>query len=106
MQPYTVNERSSAVLVCSFLDPDGQPAAPQSVSYRVQCTSSGTLIRDNTPVSPADQVEIFLESDDTRIVDQARPHEMRSVIVTAVYGAGDQVSEIFRLRVRNLAGVS
>lgn len=106
MQHYSVNERSSAVLKCSFLDPAGVLAVPAAVSYRVWCTSSGTEIRPDTPVTPAAEVEILLTSDDTVIVDEAKPHEMRSVFVTASYGAGDQVIEVFRLRVRNLAGVS
>ena len=101
-----VNENSTSWLDVAFLDKDGDPATPSSVTYRVDCLSSGTVIRADTGITAASEVEIVLTPGDNAIVDQDHRVEKRLVTVTATFGAGDQhVSEYVYL-VRNLKKVT
>ncbi len=104
---FTVNEQSTAFLTCRFLDKNGDPAVPNTITYRVDCLTTGTAIRASTPISsPASTIEITLDSADTRIVTSTNPYEERVVTVEASYGGTDEVNEEFRFRVKNLNYVS
>jgi hypothetical protein len=100
--PATVNEGSSASLVVSFFNADGDPDAPSSVTYRIYDHASGEEIRPDTVVAGFAITTIPLTPDDTVIVNPARSQEQRRVTVVATYGADDQLTDEYSFFVKNL----
>lgn len=99
----TINERTSARLSIDWIDPAGEPAIPSAVSYRIDCLTTGGVVRAMTTVAPAATTEIHLDSDDNAIRDTANSSERRCVTVVASYGdASDQCSLEYVYTVRNL----
>jgi hypothetical protein len=98
-----VNEKSTAYLSAEFLNKaDGQDA-PASISYRIDCLTSGQEVKGDTPVTPPNGiVEIPLSPGDTAIINTTEDYEVRLVTVTATYGASDALSEEFEYIVKNL----
>lgn len=106
MSIQTVNEATTAYLTVTFLDKDGAQAAPSSVSYRIDCLTTGAAVRASTPVTPAaSQVEITLDATDNAMQSTGNLTERRRVTVTASYGVGDQVQEQYDYLVKNLSEV-
>ena len=97
-----VNEGSTAYLGVEFLDKNNDPDEPNTISYRIDCLSSGTEIRADTSVTPAESVEIKLTPTDHVIVNPAKPHEKRLVTITASYGPEDELNEEYEYNVKNL----
>jgi len=98
-----VNERSASVWSFSFLDPTGALATPTSVTYRIDCLTSGAAILALTGVaSPASSIDVPVSSDLNAIQNQGNAIERRRVTVNAVYNAGDEVHEQFDYEVVNL----
>ena len=100
------NEDSAAWLTVSFFDPDGDPEAPDSVSYRVDCLTTGNAIRAETSVSPASEIEIVMEASDNAIQDQTNDVERRLVTVVATDSEGRTQKSAFVYVVRNLRKVT
>lgn len=100
-----VNEGSTAYLTVTFLDKDGNQAAPTSITYRIDCLTTGTQVKGDTVVTPAAQVEITLGADDNAIQDQTNENEERLVTIEASYGASDGVKDSYRYILRNLKKV-
>lgn len=99
---HTVNERSTAYLDVEFTDRDGQLAAPQAVTYRIDDVITGDEVRGNTDIDePAAQITITLSASETRIIS-GRSEERRRVTVRAVYGEDDELHGEFVIYVRNL----
>lgn len=97
------NERSAAWLTVSFKDKDRVLATPVSVTYRVDCITTGTVIRAITALTPASSIEIALTPDDNRIIADANQRELRRVTVKAVYGSGDEIVDQYDYAVDNLS---
>lgn len=101
-----VNEGTTAYLTVAFYDKTDVLAAPTTINYRVDDLASGTNIVASTAVgSPASSVEITLTAAANAILDSLNEYEVRVVTITASYGAGGQVQDQYRYRVRNLGFV-
>lgn len=88
-----VNERTTRYLTAAFRSKTGTPAAPASVTYRVDCLTTGQNVRPWSAVTPGASVEIVLDADDNALRVASNERELRRVTVVASYGAGasDQV---------------
>ena len=102
----TVNEGSTSYLTVDFLDKDGNAAAPSSVSYRVDCLTSGAEIKADTALGASSQVEITLSAADNAIQDQTNERERRLVTVEASFGANDGVKDEYVYMLKNLRKVT
>ena len=102
----TIDEESSAYLTVTFKDKDGQPAAPSSASYRIDCLTNDQEVRADTDLTPAPSVEIHLDSNDNAIINQDKQTETRLVTVKATYGANDGINAPYKYNVRNLKKVT
>ena len=100
-----VKEGSSAKLRVDFFDESGAPAAPSAVSVRIECLTTGTEIRAETSVTPAQSVTVDITPTENRIIDPARSTERRRVTVRSQYGAGEALNEQYDYVVQNLSGV-
>lgn len=103
----TINERTSAWLTVAFKDKAGALAVPTSVSYRIDCLTTGIVMKADTSVAAASSVEIALSATVNAINTQTNVREQRRVTVTAQYGDNtDQIVAEFDYFVRNLQLVS
>ena len=100
------NEGSSKTLSVSFFDDANAAATPESVSYRIDCLTTNTVMRDATPITPASTINIALTPADNAIVDQTNSRELRRVTVIATYNGGaDALNDQFNYFVRNLSQI-
>lgn len=100
-----VDEGSTSELTVEFKDKDGQPAAPATLTYRVDCLTNDQEVRGDTVLTPAATVTIKLTPTDNAIIDQGNDVEERLVTVKAGYGADDAENRDYRYAVRNLKKV-
>lgn len=100
-----INEKSTSYLNVSFRDKEGALAVPTSISYRIDCVTTGTAVLAPTALAAASEVEITITPTQNAIVTSSNATEQKRVTVTAVYGASDQVTSQFDYLVKNLSGV-
>ena len=77
----TVGEGSSFTVRIRTYDADNVLAAPTSLKYRVDCDTTGEVVRDWTTISPASDVTLRITANDCRIVDDKNRKEVRSLTV-------------------------
>jgi hypothetical protein len=107
VNPDPINEGTSARVSVEWTDFDGAPATPTSVTYRIDCLTTGQAVRASTPATPAATTVIDLTSDDNAIRDQANASERRIVTVVATYGsAADRCTLQYVYTVTNLQYVA
>lgn len=97
-----INEGSSKKLKLDLFDEAGAAAVPATLTYRVDCLTTGTAIRASTALPLAASQNINLTPDDTKIVDDANRSERRRVTVIAGYGAGDEITAEYEFFCKNL----
>jgi len=100
-----VNERSTAYVSVSFVDKDGAPATPLTVTYSTKCKATGTAIKTNVSVTPAPTVTITLDALDNAIQSASNASEEKLMTVRSTYGANDECNDEYTWRVKNLSGV-
>ncbi len=100
------NEKSTSWIYVKFYDKDGVNQAPATVSYRIDCLTTGAEIKDNTAISPSLELEIQIDPADNEIQDNANKREHRRVTVTASYAGADQINTRFDYLIRNLKAVT
>jgi len=95
----TIQAGTVAELEVDFFDFNGNAAVPILITYKIYCTTTGTLVRDTTSVSPLlSSIVIQLQESDTEIKGTGNL-EVRKVCVTSTYGAGDSRLDNYRLKV-------
>lgn len=99
-----INEGSTARLAITWLDYDGEEAAPESVSYRVDCTTTGEAVRAETSLTPAATMNLILTPDDTAILgDGTEPEQRVATFVATWDGGAGQTTQEYRFTVWPLA---
>lgn len=79
----TLNEGSRCFIKAKFFDRNGNAQIPNSVSYRVDCETTGTLIQDWIAVTPDVQVEVQIDATLNKIISPRNPIERRVVTFMA-----------------------
>lgn len=105
MQPFIVNEGSSAFLTVALLDTDGDPAAPAAASYVVVNLETGEVVGASVDIeTPTDTLQIVLTPADTALLDadRALPFERRRVVVTADFGDDDVLRDQYDFTIRRI----
>jgi hypothetical protein len=101
----TVYENNpSKIVISDFKDFDGSPATPTAVSYRIDCRTTGTVIKADTAGVAASPVEITVAADDNAIVNPGNAYENRLMTVVLTGSGGWQVTKEFEWQVINLRG--
>ena len=91
---------STGTLTVALHDPAGEPIAPDSLSYRIDCLSTGEAVRGDTPIGvPAASNAIAIEASDTALRDPANVEEMRKVTVTANFAGGEILLSAYLFKV-------
>jgi hypothetical protein len=98
-----VNEGTTCYLQVDLKDKANVVQAPNSVTYRIDCLTTGTVVRADTSVAPAASIEIVLTPADTAIHDPTNEIEEKRVAGRAVYGVNDAVTFEFFYSVRRMS---
>jgi len=98
-------EQSSKWVTVAFYDKDGLAAVPSTVSYRIDCATTGTAVLAPTSATPAASVEVEITPAQNAIIVAANAREVKVVTVTATYAGGGEIRNEYRYTVRNLGGV-
>jgi len=102
-----IKEGSNGYLEVFLLNKDGDPTIPSAVTYRIDCLTTGVVIRDTTEIIElGSMINITLEPVDTTIVDQQNEKEERLITIEADSGPDGQINTEFRYDVINLYGVA
>lgn len=99
-----VNEGTTGYLTVQFFDKAGSLAAPSSVSYRIDCLTTGTVVVDDTSVTAGTSVEIQLTAANNAILG-GRARERRRVTVTGTYAGSQAVTHQYDYEIANLSAV-
>lgn len=101
----SVNERTTLVLLLSFLDEDSVPVVPAKAYYRVDDVLTEAEIVPSTEITGlAATKEVEITSAQNSILSDVA-YEERIVTVEFTYGASRRGTEEYRFRVKNLYGV-
>lgn len=79
----TLNEGSRCFVKAKFFDRKEQPQIPTSLSYRVQCETTGTLLQDWVAITPDTQVEVQIDATLNKIVNRRNVIERKVVTFLA-----------------------
>jgi hypothetical protein len=79
----TLNEGSRCFIKAKFYDNKEQPQIPTSLSYKVQCETTGTLLQDWLPITPDVMVEVQIDATLNHIVNRRNPIERKVVTFQA-----------------------
>ena len=84
---------------------DGTAAnTPTTAQYRIDCLTSGQIIKNWTALTPASAMNITITGSDNALKDQSNDYEMRQVTVEEDSGLDTQTRESGIYRVKNLGG--
>jgi len=102
----TVNEGTSSWLTVTFKDKAGVLAAPSTLTYRIDCMTTGAaILAETTLAGPGSSVELHIPDELNAIQSPANALEYRRVTVVAVYGGGDQITSFYDYIITNLSFV-
>lgn len=90
MQRASVSEQSFARARISFIDADGFPGVPGTLSYQIHDVYSGTEITPSTMVTPEIVTTIEITPAENAILDPNNPREVRRLTWTINAGLGNQ----------------
>ena len=84
---------------------DGTAAnTPTTAQYRIDCLTSGQIIKNWTSLTPAAAMNIIITGSDNALKDQSNDYEMRQVTVEEDSDLDTQTRVSGIYRVRNLGG--
>lgn len=97
------NEKQSTKVTVVLTDFDGNPAAPTSMTWRVDDLETGDEIKGDTAIAtPTDTEELLLGVAEMSMNNPARAIEGRVVSIKAVYGPNDELLKSWVVEVVNL----
>jgi hypothetical protein len=106
MTTTTVKEGCSAWLQVTLKDKTGALAIPTATRYRIDCMTTGAIIKDWTVGPASSAFELALSATDNVMQSENNAQEQRRVTVEASYGsAADKATDEFDFTLVNLSGV-
>jgi hypothetical protein len=97
-----VNEGTTSYLTVSFLDKSGAAAAPASARCRIDCLTSGQVIRAWTALTPGTSIEITITAAENALNNDASEYETRLVTTEGTYSSTEKVTDEYQYRLINL----
>ena len=101
MNPAIINQGTSHTISLAFLTEDDAPLVPDTVTYRIDCLTTGAVMQEPTAKSPASVIDLHLDDAIAAINDPQNPFERRRVLVVATYG-DDALKGAAHYTVKNL----
>lgn len=103
--PTSTGEGTRTILRYWCYDEINKSSPPASLRYRVDCQSTGTVLRDWTVLTAAPSGRLEITPSDNRIVNQLNTSERRAITMEADFDTDDAVKSEVRYTVRNLVGI-
>ena len=104
-----MNEKSTASVVVKPYDKDGNAATPNSMTYRIDCLTSGNSVKTETILTPATSVTITITPTENAMQVATNDYEIKEVTVTSEFNPTpgvDTLIETHKYRVQNLNAVT
>lgn len=89
----------STTLKISFYNQDSNLYTPTSISYKVYCVTTETVVKTATSLSPASRVTIDLTGDLVALQDSTNEKEVKRVCLTIVDDRGYSLSDCYHYEV-------
>ena len=106
MSTPAINEGCSAWLQVDLKDKAGALSTPTAVRYRIDCRTTGAIIKDWTAAAAQSSQEIALSATDHVLQSPRNIQEVRRVTVEATYAdASDKVTAKFDYALVNMMGL-
>lgn len=99
---FKINERTTGYVQTSLYNAQDQLEAPVSLTYRIDCLTTGEAIKADTALPVSSVVSVTLSPEDTRIINQRNTQEKRRITFRAGYGASDELNDTVDFIVKNL----
>jgi len=106
MSVKAINEKTALWVSFTLRDKDDALEVPGALEYRIDCLTTGAVIKTDTPVTPASSGEIELTPTETALQSQDNATELRLVTVTADKGTDTQHIETYQYEVKNLRAIT
>ena len=94
-KPTIINENSSHTLIFNFRDESDAALVPDTVTYRIDCLTTGEEIQADADISPASDIELRIDGSKAIINDETNRYERRRVFVTATYGTDEMTGAAY-----------
>lgn len=102
-----VNEKTTPKIKLDFKGEDKKPEIPATVTYRLDCVTTGQSITPDTPLAAASSIDVQLSVAQTTMVNAGNAIETKRVTVKATYAGGGAYNEQWDFQLKNLSpGVS
>jgi hypothetical protein len=99
------NEGQSHTVTFTFLN-NGVPASPLTARYRIDCLTTGNVIKDWTVIESPGQVQtVAVGPSDNRIINQRNESERRQMVMQTNFDTEEQSVSDSEWTVKNLQGV-
>lgn len=104
---FKVNEKSTAYVTSSCYNADNQLEAPTSMTYRIDCLTTGQVVRAEVELGAIAVIQVVITPADTAILNVKNVQEHKRVTFSAYYGVNDRLNDTVDFVVKNLSpGVS
>ena len=100
------NEGQSFTATFKFFDSNYVPSSPTTLRYRIDCLTSGVVVKDWTVVTAAQSVDIEVSPDDNAIQNTSSLLERKQMVAQSNYETATQSVETKEWNVKNLQGVT
>lgn len=102
----TITEGSRLPATFRLFDGNSAPAIPITLRYRIDCESTGKVLRDWTTVTAAQLTSLIIPASFNAIQNRANAFELKTLTVEADAGTDNAYTDDVTWRVRNMYGVS
>ena len=100
------NEGQSFTANFKFFDSAWVASSPTTIRYRIDCLTSGSVVKDWTTVTAAQSVDIAVSSADNAVQNSNNRIERKQMVVQSNYGTPTQGVQTKDWDIVNLQGVS
>jgi len=105
-----VNEKTTAVVTCTFTDEDGSAVTPSTTTYRIDDVDTDTQILDDTVIVPSSSAEDYvITAAQNAMVTATKPREVHRLTITFTYtgaGAGQTGRGEYEFVVKNMTKIT
>ena len=100
------NEGQSFTATFKFFDSSFLPSTPTTARYRIDCLTSGAIVKDWTELTAAQTIAVAVSPDDNKIQNSNNPSERKQMVVQSNHGTDVQSVQKSDWTVENLQGVT
>lgn len=100
------NEGQSFTATFKFFDEDFLASTPSTARYRIDCLTTGGVVRDWVVLAVSQAIDIAVTPSDNQIIDSSNPNETKQMVVQSNYGTDTQSVQATEWIVENLQGVT